>query len=43
MSDGDGGVIASEERGKGRVDEGFRFGVEGRGGFVENQDVGILD
>jgi hypothetical protein len=25
------------------VDESFGLGVEGRGGFVEDQDVGVLE
>lgn len=43
VGDGDGGVVALEELGEGLVDESFGLGVEGRGGFVEDQDVGILE
>ena len=43
MGDGDGGVVATEEGGEGGIDKGFRLGVEGGGGFVEDQDVRVFD
>lgn len=43
MSDGDGGVVASEESLQGLIDESFRFGVESGCCFVQNEDVGLLE
>ena len=36
VRDGDRGVVAFEQLREGLVDEGFGFGVEGGGGFVED-------
>jgi hypothetical protein len=43
VRDGDGGVVSAEEGRQGRIDERFRFGVEGRRRFVEDEDVGVFD
>ena len=43
VRDGDRGVVAFEQLGEGLVDEGFGFGVEGGGRFVEDQDVGVFE
>ena len=37
----DKGCTPGEKRLKGLADEGFTFGVEGTGGFVENEEVGL--
>lgn len=42
MRDGDGRVAAAEHRLERLVDEGFAFGVEGGGRFVEDEDVGVF-
>lgn len=36
VGDGDGGVVAAQQSGERGVDEGFGFGVEGGGGFVQD-------
>lgn len=43
MRDGDGGVVPTEKSGERRVYQSLGFGVKSRGGFVQDQDVGILD
>lgn len=43
MRDGYGGVVAAQERGEGRVDQGLGFRIQGRRGFVEDEDVWVLD
>lgn len=43
MSNADSCVIATQKRGQGTVDQSLRLGIESGGGFVENQDIGVLD
>jgi len=43
VGDGDCGVVALEELGEGLIYESLGFGVEGGSGFVEYQDVRILE
>lgn len=43
VGNGDGGVVAAQQSGERGVDEGLGFGVESRGGFVQDEDVGVLD
>jgi hypothetical protein len=43
VGNGDGGVVAFEKLGEGVVDESLRFSVQGRGRFVEDQDVGVFE
>lgn len=43
MGDADRGVVAREQVAQGLVDQGLGFGVEGAGGFVEDEDVGVLE
>ena len=43
MCDGDGGIVALEQLSKGLVDKSFGLGVEGRGRFIQDQDVWILE
>ena len=42
MRDGDGGVGTFQHAVQGLVDQGFGFGVECARGFVQNQDVRVL-
>ena len=43
MRDGDGGIVPAQQRRQGLVDQRLRLGVQGRGGFVEDQDIRVLD
>lgn len=43
MSDADGSVVTSEQSAESLVDERFRLGIQGTGGFVQNQNVGLLE
>lgn len=43
MGDGDGGIVALEKLREGLVDEGFGLGVEGRCGFVEDENIRVFE